>query len=83
MGGDDEPKPVGLTSTGRRVGETHHRATISDAVVKRIHDLHDYEAMSWRDIAGLLGLKLDTVKAIGRFKRRAENPVNWKTPRAE
>ncbi len=52
------------------MGETHHRAKVSDAVVTRIRDLHERQGMTLTDIAVLLGLHFGSVKSIATYQRR-------------
>ncbi len=66
---------------GRRVGESHHNATIPEATVKEIRDLHEELGWGYRRIAKHLGLRWTTVAKICRYQRRASLPAEWKRPR--
>ena len=66
---------------GRRVGETHHNATIPEAIVQEIRELHEEHRWGYRRIAKHLGLRWTTVSKICRYQRRACLPADWKRPR--
>ncbi len=66
---------------GRRVGETHHNATIPEAIVQEIRELHEEHRWGYRRIAKALGLRWTTVSKICRYQRRASLPADWKRPR--
>lgn len=76
------PKPpivaIGFSEYGRRVGETHHNATISDALVELIRDKHEYEGIGYRRLARELNLSPGTVNKICTYERRAARVVKWK-----
>lgn len=69
---------VGLSDTGRRVGDGHPRATIPDEVVRQIRDLHELDGLSYAAIAQQLALNIRTVEAIGSYRRRILTPQAWK-----
>ena len=66
---------------GRRVGQTHHNATIPDEVIQEIRELHEELGWGYRRIAKHLGLRWTTVSKICRYQRRASLPADWKRPR--
>lgn len=70
---------VPVNDRGYRIGEGHHNCTIPDAVVVRIRDLKEYENVSSPEIARRLGLRLEAVRKIVRYQRRAYVPRNWRT----
>ena len=66
---------------GRRVGESHHNATIPEATVKEIRDLHEELGWGYRRIAKHLSLRWQTVAKIARYQRRSAVPSSWRRPR--
>ena len=66
---------------GRRVGESHHNATIPEATVKEIRDLHEELGWGYRRIAKHLSLRWQTVAKIARYQRRSAVPTAWRRPR--
>lgn len=69
---------VALNEDGRRIGETHHRARITDSMVEQIRDLHEYDGKTPRQIAASLGLTFRTVKKICDYERRVQVPHSWR-----
>lgn len=73
-----DPSRVAVNEEGRRIGEGHPRSTISDADVKRMRDLHEFEGVGVRRIARLMGLRHTTVARILAYSRRNQTPHEWK-----
>lgn len=69
---------VAVDERGFRVGETHHNARLSDALVEHIRDLFEYEGLRVGEICGRLGVARTTVKKIIRYERRISTPERWK-----
>jgi AraC-like DNA-binding protein len=63
---------VQRNENGRRIGESHPNATISDAVVKQLRDLHEFEGWSLRRLAVRFGLGLSAVQKICAYTRRGQ-----------
>jgi hypothetical protein len=73
---------VGVTDRGTRVGETHHRAKLTDADVEQIFALRTY-GLSYRVIASKFddipgGISIRTVRDILTCRRRGIKPVRYK-----
>jgi len=81
----DETRLVGVSETGRRVGEDHPRATLTDSEVELIRQLaegdQDNPPMSHREIAKKFEISRGTVGDIVSFRRRAAYPVGWRRVR--
>lgn len=75
-------KLVGLNANGKRCGETHHRAKLSDEDVDTILYLHFEARLSFSEIARKwdddVTISKSTVRDICRGKTRAEMPVFFK-----
>lgn len=69
---------VGVNEEGRRIGDGHPRTTITDADVKRMRDMHEFDGVGVRRIARLMGLRHTTVARILNFSRRNQIPHEWK-----
>lgn len=74
---------VALNEEGRRVGECHHRAKISDAVVHELRDLHEHKGLRYRQLIEMFaerGVKLSesNVKKICNYMRRNQTPTRFK-----
>ena len=72
---------VAYDENGRRIGQSHHNATIPDETVARIRELHEEHGWGYRRIAKHLGLRWQTVAKIALYKRRVALPAAWKRPR--
>lgn len=69
---------VALNECGKRIGETHQNAKLTDAMVESIRDLHEYENQGYTQIARSLGMSYNTIKKICTYERRAQRPERWK-----
>lgn len=69
---------IAYSEDGRRCGESHPRSTISDEVVEKIRDMHEYEGMSYPKIAKKTKLPVCTIAKLCRYERRATTVVRWK-----
>jgi hypothetical protein len=72
---------VAYDDNGRRVGQTHHNATITDETVTLIRVLHEDRGWGYRRIAKHLSLRWQTVAKIARYQRRSAVPSSWRRPR--
>lgn len=72
---------VAVNERGRRIGETHHNAVLSDADVDRMRDRHEDDGVGFRKIAREFGVARSTVRNICNYERRAQTPERWKTIR--
>lgn len=70
-------KYVAVNDRGRRIGEDHPRATLSDDTVDLIRELHEDEGRSYCYIAMRLKISYHTIKKICRYERRAQIPDKW------
>lgn len=63
--------------SGRRVGESHHRSCISDAMVETLRDLREIKRLSYAEIAKITGVGLSTVGMICSYQRRNVRAVRY------
>lgn len=70
-------KLVGLNEKGSRVGETHHRAKLTDHDVDLIRDLRD-EGLTYQEIADKFEVSKSTIRDIVKCRRRWQRPDTWK-----
>lgn len=68
---------VAINEKGRRMGEDHHNAKLTDGEVDLVRKLHA-EGMGYAEIAEKFGVSRVTVGRICRYERRAESVVRWK-----
>jgi hypothetical protein len=69
---------VAYNEQGWRIGETHHRSRISDAVVEKIRDLREYRFWTHREIADHFNISINTVKKICCYEIRIQRAERWK-----
>lgn len=69
---------VPLNEYGRRIGEHHPNARISDETVDRIRELHEDFGWGYLAICAELKLSLTAVRKICTYERRAQTPFKWK-----
>jgi len=69
---------VPVSDTGHVVGEHHHRARLSDSVITYLRDLHEYQGLGAKAIAGFTGHPLGTVRKVIYYQRRATVPHVWR-----
>lgn len=74
-------KWVAVTQAGQRVGETHHRAKLSDRDVELILQMHEW-GLSYQQIADKLddipgGVAKSTVRDIVKGRIRCNVPDHW------
>lgn len=68
---------VGVSESGYRCGETHHRAKLSDHDIDLIRDLHE-EGLGYRRIAAKFEISPSAVRHIVKCNRRFLIPVRFK-----
>jgi hypothetical protein len=78
----EKQRLVAINEIGARIGETHHRAKLTEADVEMIHALRDL-GLSYRAIAGKFddlpgGIAKSTVRDIIKCRIRAQRAVRWK-----
>lgn len=85
-------KLVGVNELGLRVGETHHRAKLTDADVDLIRELYEethlpdgrvLPGLSYKQIAERFEISKSTVRDIIKCRRRFQFVSRWKRVRAK
>jgi ribosome-binding protein aMBF1 (putative translation factor) len=69
---------VAYNEQGWRIGETHHRARISDETVEKIRDLREYRFWTYKEIASHFELSVNTIKKICSYTYRTQRASTWK-----
>lgn len=69
---------VPVNERGYRIGEAHHNSTIPDDVVKLIRDLRELHHVELPEIARKTGVKLETVRLLVYYRRRAQLPASYR-----
>ena len=71
------PAVVALNAAGRRIGEGHPRAVLSDHEVDLVLELLDDRALSQQQVADIMEISRRSVRDIGTGRRRAQIPAAW------
>jgi len=72
---------VPVNDRGIRIGQYHHRSTISDEIVDLMRDLHEIRGLSYMQLAMKFKRPYHYVKKICRYERRAQVPHDLKKSR--
>lgn len=70
-------KYVAINELGRRIGEGHHNAILTDAEVELLRDLREIDGMSYRVLAEKFEISKWAVGRICRYERRAQTPARY------
>ena len=73
-----EFKLVGISESGSRVGETHHRSRLTDHDVDLIRELREEHKLTYEVLAEKFECSKSTIRDICRYRRRWQRPVSWK-----
>ena len=68
---------VGYNEYHRQVGESHHRAKLTDEDIERIRSLHE-DGMTYSALGGIFNMAVSSIAKICRFERRNNLVVYWK-----
>ncbi len=68
-----------VNENGRRIGESHQGARLSDEQVDRIRDLHEDHGLSYLQLAAMYSVSKQTIASICQYRRRAQTPFGFKT----
>lgn len=74
------PRTLAINDSGHTIGETHHRARLSDADVWLIHDLRA-EGVTRADIAIKFECSVYTIREILSGRRRGQIATGQRSPR--
>lgn len=68
-----------VNENGRRIGESHQAARLTDEQVDRIRDLHEDHGLSYLQLASMYSVSKQTIASICQYHRRAQTPFGFKT----
>ena len=72
-----QTRMVGLNERGKRVGETHHRAVLSDRDVDMIRELYE-NGLSYSVIAEKFDISKSHARDVIKCRRRWQMACTWK-----
>lgn len=70
-----------VNGIGRRIGESHHRALLTDEDIDRIRELHEQHGWGYRRLAVKFDISRSHVRYICLYRMRAQTPESVKTVR--
>lgn len=72
-------KTLTLNDRRYRIGESHHRARLTDEQVDLMRELHEQEIDPWgyRRLAKRFDVSKSTARDICQYKIRAQTPEFW------
>lgn len=74
---------VAVNENGCRVGETHHRAKLTDHDVDLIRELHEEHGLSYSQLAEKFGCSKSTIRDYCQYRRRCQFPEKWRRVRVD
>lgn len=69
----------GVTERGKRLGEAHQNAKLSDADVERIRDEYEEGMISYASLAKKYGVHKATIADICTYRKRSTTPAAYRT----
>lgn len=69
---------VAVDENGRRIGETHSNAKLTDLQVDQIRELRETEGKNYDELAVMFQAPKITIAKICTYERRANTIARWK-----
>lgn len=73
---------LAINEAGRRIGDSHHRAKLTDHEVEQVLQLHA-EGYGYRKLATMFETSRFTIRDMVKMRRRTQFPASWKVIRTE
>lgn len=70
-------RTIAVNAKGRRVGDSHHNARLTDAEVDQLLTLHD-EGWGYRKLAAMFEVSKSLVRNICKGRARCQVPTHWR-----
>ena len=70
---------VGVNERGRRIGEHHGNAKLTDADVERLRQLHE-SGLGYTELARIFEVSRTAVRKIVNYQMRAQVALAWRPP---
>lgn len=71
-------KMIAINEQGKRIGQGHQFAKLTDEQVDRIRDLHEEHNLSYTQLAAMYQVSKSVIAGICQYRRRAQTPFGWK-----
>ena len=72
-------KFIGVTAQGRRVGQYHQNAVLTDREVEQMREMHEREGWAAKALAAKFEVSRSLAEKILRYERRAAVVERWRT----
>ena len=71
-------RSIPVNEDGRRIGQGHQHATISDEQVRIIRNMHEFGGIGYGTLAKHFEVSKSCIQHICNYSRRAQLPHDWK-----
>lgn len=71
-------KLIAVNENGRRIGDSHHNAVLTDGDVERLRELHAERAMGYRKLAQKFEVSKSLVRDICKGYKRGQVASAWR-----
>jgi len=71
-------KMFAYNADGKRIGEDHPNARLTDEQIDRIRDLHEDHDLKYSQLAEMYGVSKSMIAGVCQYRRRAQTPFGWK-----
>jgi DNA-binding transcriptional regulator YiaG len=69
---------IAINESGKRIGEDHQHAVLTNEQVDRIRDLHEDHNLTYTQLSTMYNVSKSTIAGICQYRRRAQTPFGWK-----
>jgi antitoxin component HigA of HigAB toxin-antitoxin module len=69
---------IAVNEHGKRIGEDHQHAKLTNEQVDRIRDLHEDHGLKYSQLAEMYGVSKSMIAGVCQYRRRAQTPFGWK-----
>lgn len=74
---------VAVNEYGKRIGEGHQNAVLTDEQIDRIRDLHEDYSLTYKQLANMFSVSVSMIAGVCQYRRRAQTPFGYKTLRID
>lgn len=73
---------VAVNECGQRIGESHHRAKLTDHDVDLVRELHEDHGITYAQLAEKFGVSRSVIREICRYRIRSQIVARYKALKA-
>jgi AraC-like DNA-binding protein len=71
-------RTIAVNALGRRVGDSHHHARLTNDEVDRLLDLHEQEGWGYKRLAAVFDISRSAARNICKGRSRCQVAVQWR-----